>query len=69
MCSAPKPPAPVAPPEPIPVRDSQIEARSDLASNQRRIAAEGGIESTMLSQGRAASASNESSVTSPVLGG
>jgi hypothetical protein len=63
MCGA-KPPQPVAPPEPIPVRDSKMDGRNERQSQQRRVAAEGGIESTMLSKDSAAP-----NVASPILGG
>ncbi len=61
MCGA-KPPKPVAPPAPIPERDSQIEGRR---SRQQAAAAseQGGVQSTMLSQ-----SSPPPVVASPVLG-
>lgn len=62
MCGG-KPPAPVAPPAPIPERDSQIDARRNR-QQQAAAAEQGGIQSTMLSQNSAPAA-----VASPVLGG
>ena len=62
MCGA-KPPQPVAPPAPIPERDSKI----DATRNRQQAAAaaeQGGVQSTMLSQGSA-----PANVASPVLGG
>lgn len=63
MCGASKPPQPVAPPAPIPERDSVIDGRR---SRQQAAAAseQGGVQSTMLSSG-----SPEPTVASPVLGG
>lgn len=60
MCG--KAPTPTAPPAPIPVRDSNIDA---LRSRQKAAAAseQGGVQSTMLSQ-----SSGPATVASPVLG-
>lgn len=61
MCGA-KTPTPVAPPAPIPERDSNIDARR---SRQQAAAASemGGVQSTMLGQ-----SSGPATVASPVLG-
>jgi hypothetical protein len=63
MCS--KPPKPVAPPAPIPERESQIDGRRD---RQQAAAAseQGGVQSTMLSS---SSGGPAATVASPTLGG
>lgn len=63
MCGSPKPPEPVAPPTPIPVRDDQMSARQNTQQMARRAAASG-YESTLLTTPRA----DEAGGTVPVLG-
>lgn len=64
MCGA-KTPTPQAPPAPIPVRDTKIEATANRQSAARRSAASG-YESTMLTGGGLSSAAP---TASPTLGG
>lgn len=66
MCGAPKPPAPVAPPAPIPQTDAILQGRSD----RQRAAAKGaqsGYQATMLTEG--GGDTSAASAKSPVLGG
>lgn len=64
MCMA-KPPAPVAPPRPIPERDSKMDA---LRARQKAasLAEQGGYQSTMLTG--AGGDRSSASVASPTLG-
>lgn len=66
MCSAPKPPTPVAPPAPLPARDASIDATRSRQDASRR-AAQSGYASTMLTGG--SGASSPAATASPVLGG
>ena len=66
MCSSPKPPDPVAPPAPVPVRDSRIDATRERQVASRR-AANSGYSSTMLTG--PGGLTNEAASSSPVLGG
>jgi hypothetical protein len=61
MCGS-KPPKPVAPPAPIPERESEIDSRRNR-QQQAAASAQGGPESTMLSQ-----SSPPATVASPTLG-
>ncbi len=66
MCSAPKPPPPVAPPAPIPMVDAIVKGRSD---RQRAAAAgaQSGYQATMLTEG--GGDKSAAPTLSPVLGG
>lgn len=65
MCGATKPPEPVAPPAPVPVRDSRIDATRERQNASRR-ASSSGYNSTMLTGPGGLS---EEATTSPTLGG
>lgn len=66
MCGAKSQPMPTpqAPPEPTPVRDSQIEARGDRQASSRR-AASSGYQATLLTDSKTNAAAP---TASPVLG-
>lgn len=63
MCGGSKPPDPVAPPAPVPVRDEQMDARQNAQQRARR-AAMSGFQSTLLTT----PGGGESAATTPVLG-
>ena len=65
MCAT-KPPAPVAPPAPIPVRDSNIDATQARQVAARR-ASGSGFQATMLTG--AGGLTDEAPTSAPVLGG
>ncbi len=65
MCAAPKPPAPKAPPAPVPKRDEVIEARGKGQQAARRGAVSGYASTQLTKPGE----STGSGGTSPVLGG
>lgn len=67
MCGAKAPPTPQAPPAPVPVRDTQIDARMKGQSRARRAASGTTAESTMLTG--AGGTSSPVPAISPVLGG
>lgn len=66
MCGAKAPPPPQAPPAPIPVRDSNIDALQARQTASRR-ASSSGYQATMLTG--PGGVTDEARPTSPVLGG
>lgn len=66
MCSSPKPPDPVAPPSPIPMRDTRMDARAKDQSRRARMAAGGNAESMQLTG--AGGDTSKAPTASPVLG-
>jgi len=66
MCGGSKAPEPQAPPAPVPVRDSKLDAYSERQRAARRAAASG-YSSTMLTG--AGGLQEDAPTTSPVLGG
>ena len=66
MCSAPKPPDPVAPPAPISRHTTEIDARAARQANQRRRSIGANSETTMATP--AGGVPGAAPVASPVLG-
>jgi hypothetical protein len=65
MCAAPKPPAPKAPPAPVPKRDEVIDARGKSQKAARRGALSGYGSTQVTTPGESVGAGG----TRPVLGG